>query len=62
MRPCDQLHREEIEIHHILRLDDATLRELGVNIIGARMRLRDAARNYQGQDQGAGQEGGQGAG
>ena len=34
---------EEIEIHHIPRLADATLRELGVNTIGALMRLRDGA-------------------
>ena len=59
---------EEIEIHHIPKLDDTTLRELGVNTIGGRMRLRDAARNYQGAGQegdqgaGAGQEGGQAAG
>ena len=37
---------EEIEISHIARLDNATMRELGVNTIGARMRLRDAAQNY----------------
>ena len=37
---------EEIELNHIPRLDNATLRELGVNTIGARLRLRDAAQDF----------------
>ena len=39
---------QEIEIDRIPRLDNATLRELEVNTIGAQMRLKDAACNYQG--------------
>ena len=38
--------REEIEINQTPRIDNAAVRELGMNTIGARMRLRDAAQNY----------------
>jgi hypothetical protein len=37
---------EEIEIHPISRLDDLSLRTLGVTTMGARMRLRDAATSW----------------
>jgi hypothetical protein len=51
--------KEEIELNQIPRLDDATLRELGVNTIGARLRFRDAAQDFL---QGVGLQGDQGAG
>ena len=34
---------EELQISHIWRLDDSSLRSLGVSTMGARQRLRDAA-------------------
>ena len=37
---------EEIEIHHILKLDNNTLRLLGVTTIGARMRIRESAEEW----------------
>ena len=42
----DNFKQEEVEIHHINRIDDNTLRELGVTTIGARYRLRDAAQEW----------------
>jgi hypothetical protein len=37
---------EEIEIDHIARQDDLSLRTLGVTTMGARMRLCDAATSW----------------
>ena len=37
---------EEVEIGFIPRLDNVTLRELGFNTIGQRMRIRDSATTW----------------
>ena len=57
---------EELEIGHISRLDDSSLRSLGVTTMGGRQRLRDAALVWSGAEEeeggGGGEEDGGGAG
>ena len=47
---------EEVEIHHILTLDNNSLRELGVTTIGARCRIRESAQEWVNNNTGVGQQ------